>query len=335
MSGTTPRALGYRLPAEWEPQEAIWFSWPTSPHIWPSLQGEVSAKFAEIVGLISQSQQVRINAGAEWHSNIARYLQTANAEMGAITLWDHPTNDVWCRDHGPIFLKQQESGQVALSDWKFNAWGGKFEPYDLDDEIPRQIEASLGYPRFCFEQILEGGAIESNGAGVLMTTEAVLLNENRSERATRSIWAAVFADAFAIDEVVWLADGVDHDDTDGHIDNAARFFAEQGVLVAHDSKHAGLNANFEQLKERFEQVIALPCPEVRSLAGEPLPASYANFLITNSLVLVPTFGLPQVDDYALGVIGDVFPKRKVCPVDCRILLEEGGAIHCLSMQQPL
>jgi agmatine deiminase len=324
------RQSGYRLPAEWEPQAAVWFSWPVAEHIWPGRRAAIWAKFAEIAAAAARFEEVRINADPVAHAAIRAALDAAGADPRRTILFPHPTDDVWCRDHGPLFLQHRASGHLLLTDWQFNAWGGKFAPYARDNAVPARIAASLGLERVAFPHVLEGGAIEVNGAGCLLTTASVLLNHNREPQGADP---AAIADrlraGLGVDEVFWLEDGLPGDDTDGHIDNITRFFAADGVLAVRDPRVPVLERNFAALRARFADVRPLPLP-----ASDGPPFSYANFLILNDAVLAPVFAQPAADAAALAAIGACFPGRAIVPVDCRLLLAEGGAIHCLSMQQP-
>jgi agmatine deiminase len=321
---------GYTLPAEWEPQDAVWFSWPVSHHIWPGRRAAIWHKFGELVAAAAQFQDVYINADPAAHADIGFCLGQAGVDMQRVVLFPHPTNDVWCRDHGPIFLRDAASRELLVGNWQFNAWGGKFRPYDLDDAVPQLISETLDLPRMDYPYILEGGAIESNGAGVLLTTGSVILNPNREPAGlSREAAAARLCAGLGMREVVWLEDGLPNDDTDGHIDNLARFYAADAVVAVEDPALPLLAHNLRLLRDRFGTVRTLPRPDT-----DGPPRSYANFLVLNGGVLVPTFGQAAKDDLACGVIAECFPGRTVLPIDCRLLLEEGGAIHCLTMQQP-
>jgi len=265
-----------------------------------------------------------------------------------VELFDHPHNDVWCRDHGPIFVKHRHSGETAITDWDFNAWGGKFPPYDLDNSIPKQIAASLGKKRFDGGMILEGGAIEINGRGQLLTTEAVLLNPNRNPHLSKKEIEQKLRDGLGVTEILWLKQGIEGDDTDGHIDDLARFVDETTILACVDSdisfpNHVVLARNLSDLRGfltpdgRAFEVVEIPLPEACEVPGwrlPVLPASYVNFLIVNGGVLVPTFRQHANDDRALGMIRELFPGRQVTGIDCLDLVEEGGTLHCISQQQP-
>jgi agmatine deiminase len=346
----TPAELRYAMPAEWSHQEAVWLSWPVDDerHWGGKKKDLMKAKFAEIAAAISRFETVRINAEGKEHAAILELSNKAKAVPERVQLFDHPHNDVWCRDHGPIFLKHRETGEVAISDWGFNAWGGKFPPYDLDDSIPRQIAKSLGMKRFTGGMILEGGAIEVNGASQLLTTEAVLLNKNRNPHLSREEIEQKLRDTLDVRDILWLKQGIEGDDTDGHIDDLARFI-DCGTIVACVEKdsaspnHAVLDDNLGRLKsflghegKPFE-IVPIHLPEACEVPGwrlPVLPASYVNFLIVNGGVLVPTFRQHKNDDRALGMLRELFGDREVVGIDCLDLVEEGGTLHCISQQQP-
>lgn len=338
------------MPPEWSPQEAVWLSWPVDdPRHWGGAKQElIWRKFAEIAAAISRFEPVRINAPEASHRAISAACGRALAVPERIELFDHPNNDVWCRDHGPIFVKHGASGEVAVTDWGFNAWGGKFPPWDLDDGIPSRIAATLGMASFTGGMILEGGAIEINGGGQLLTTEAVLLNANRNPDLTRTDVEQRLRDGLGVAEILWLRQGIEGDDTDGHIDDLARFVDRQTLLACvernrHSPNYPILDENLARLKSFLDpqgrpfEVLEIPLPQACEVAGwrlPVLPASYVNFLIVNGGVLVPTFRQAQNDDRALGMLREVFSEREVIGIDCLDLVEEGGTLHCISQQQP-
>ncbi|HSP41501.1 MAG TPA: agmatine deiminase family protein, partial [Luteolibacter sp.] len=277
-------AEGFHMPPEWSPQEAVWLSWPVDdPRHWGGAKRDlIWKKFAEIAAAISRHETVRINAPASDHAAIATACNRARAVPERIELFDHPHNDVWCRDHGPIFVKHRETGEVALTDWGFNAWGGKFPPWDLDDAIPGRIAAALGMRVFKGGMILEGGAIEVNGAGQLLTTEAVLLNPNRNPRLNRPEIEQRLREGLGVTEILWLERGIEGDDTDGHIDDLARFTDERTILVCVEKdssspNHRVLADNLARLKSfhgpggRPFEVVEIPLPEACEVPGWRLP----------------------------------------------------------------
>ena len=339
----SPRELGFRMPAEWEPQSATWLSWPSNPKLWPGYYELVPAKFAEFAAAISRFQPVRINAAGKLRAEAERELKAAKADLSVIELIDIATNDVWCRDHGPIFVKNDRTSEIGLTDWEFHGWGGKFEA-SLDNQVPEKIAQRQGLQKFSYPFELEGGGIEVSGDGLLLTTEAVQNNPNRAEGRDDAAFHAAIRDGLAIDEILWIGEGLANDDTDGHIDNLARFVAPRAILAVVETdksspNFAPLQANLRRLREmrvcghQKLEVLELPLPLPIRLAGRELPPSNANFLIVNGGVLVPLYGQAS-DEVALGIIRECFPGRKVVGLDCRVLLIEGGALHCLSQQQP-
>jgi agmatine deiminase len=342
---------GFAMPPEWAPQVAVWLSWPVAdPRHWGGGKTElIHDKFAEITAAVASHAEVRINASFNDHTTILTRCIRAGADPKQVRLFDHPHNDVWCRDHGPIFVKHTLTGEVAVTDWGFNAWGGKFPPWDLDDAIPARVADSLGMRRFNGGMILEGGAIEVNGSGQLITTEAVLLNPNRNPHLNREQIEQKLRKGLGVQDIIWLARGIEGDDTDGHIDDLARFTDTHTLLacVETDPKspnHAVLADNLERLRsfrshdgEPFE-IVPIHLPAACGVPGwrlPILPASYVNFLIVNDGVLVPTFRQPHLDDRALGIIGDCFPGKTITGIDCLDLVEEGGSLHCITQQQPV
>ncbi len=340
----SPRELGFRMPAEWEKQAAIWLTWPTNPALWPGHFELLLPQYAAFVAAISHHEPVCLNcATGALREQALKYLNEAKADLSVIRFFDHPANDVWCRDHGPLFVKNDATGEVALTDWIFNGWGGKFTA-NLDNEIPARIAKSLGMRHFAFPFELEGGAIELSGDGLLLTTECVQKNPNRAEGRDDAAFETALKNGLGINEILWISNGLANDDTDGHIDNLARFIAPRAILAVSESEPA--HPNFEPLKQNLEQlralktpeggkfdVLELPMPEPFTLAGRDLPPSYANFLILNDAVIVPVYG-QSGDARALGIIGDAFPQRKIIGLDSQIILIEGGSFHCLSQQQP-
>jgi agmatine deiminase len=341
----TPASLGFRMPAEWEPQTAVWLSWPHKRASWPGFFRPIPYKFAEIVATISRFEEVRINIAKPLQKRAWSLIEKANADLAKVTFYDHPTNDAWCRDHGPIFVKNDKTGEVALTDWDYNAWGGKYPPFDKDNEIPPSIAKKLGLRRFEKKMVLEGGSIDVNGAGLLLTTEACLLHKNRNPDLTKEQIEQNLRDYLGVHTILWLGDGIVGDDTDGHIDDLSRFFREDGIVTVvetnkRDKNYKILQENLERLhslrtptKKKFK-IVELPMPKPSFCDGQPLPASYANFLIINGAVLMPAFRQPKKDDEALEVLADCFPGREIIPIDCLDLVWGLGTLHCISQQQP-
>lgn len=339
-----PAALGFRMPAEWESQEAVWLSWPHSRWTWPGSFRPIPGVFATIAAEISRHEPVRINAARPLQERARALVARAGADMRNIAFFNHPTDDAWCRDHGPIFVRSSQTGEVALTDWVFNAWGGKY-PHARDDAIPPRIGRALGQRRFENPMVLEGGSIDVNGKGLLLTTEACLLNPNRNPRLSRAEIERNLKDYLGVRTVLWLGKGIAGDDTDGHVDDLTRFFRQDGIVTAVEHKES--DANFRALAENLERlkglrtpsgvrfsIAELPMPGPVRYRGMRLPASYANFLVINGAVLVPAFRQPQRDREAAEVIGACFPGRKIVPIDCLELVRGLGTLHCISQQQP-
>lgn len=341
----TPAALGFRMPAEWEPQVATWLSWPHNLKSWPGQFRPVPYVFAEIVKQISRFQEVRINCAARLQPRAKRLCAKTGADMAKVTFYDHPTNDAWCRDHGPIFVKHRKTGQVALTDWVHNAWGGKYPPYDLDNEIPPSIARKLKLRRFENDMVLEGGSIEVNGRGLLLTSEQCLLNKNRNPHLSKAQIEKTLKDWLGVRKVLWVGDGIIGDDTDGHIDDITRFFKPDGFITCvepnrRDPNHKILAENLARLRafctpagKPFD-IVTLPMPKPFGFQGQQVPASYANFLILNGAVLVPQFRQPKRDTEARKIIAGCFPDREIIGIDCYHLIWGLGTLHCISQQQP-
>jgi agmatine deiminase len=333
------------MPAEWELQEAVWMSWPHRRASWPSNFLPVPAVFARIAAEISWREKVRINAVPSLQARARSLLARAGADLAQVEFYPHPTDDAWCRDHGPIFVRNDRTGEVALTDWDFNAWGGKY-PFQKDRRIPARIAGALGFRRFGNSMVLEGGSVDVNGQGLLLTTEACLLNPNRNPDLTRREIETNLRRFLGLATILWLGAGIAGDDTDGHVDDLSRFFREDGIVTAiekdtRDPNHRPLLENLERLQsfrtpkgKKFRIVeIALPRPCFR--AGQRMPASYANFLIINGAVLMPSFRQPRRDAAAAEALADCFPGREIVAVDCLDLVWGLGAIHCVSQQQPV
>jgi agmatine deiminase len=360
----TPAQLGYRWPAEWEEQAGVWLSWPRNPDTWPGHFEPVPAEFAQFVRLLAEYEPVNILAGG--------VIEQAQALVGGlknVTLHDIPTNDAWCRDHGPTFLSgplrpsaaslpsgddafaiQVRHGVTdlpsALVDWQYNAWGGKYPPYDLDNEAPRRIAELQGRRVFSPGIVLEGGAIEGNGRGCVLTTASCLLNPNRNSDMSREKMEQYLRDYLAAKKVLWLTGGeIAGDDTDGHIDQIARFVNPTTVVVCvcndkADENYGPTQQNLRELKSMTDQddrsltIVPLPLPRPLYCDGQRLPAGYANFLIANGLVVVPQFGDPA-DEAAARTLAELFPNRDVRGSPSLNLVWGLGSFHCLSQQEPL
>jgi agmatine deiminase len=344
-SAESPAALGFRLPAEWEPQAAVWLSWPHRRPTWPGSFRPIPEKFAEIAAQISRREKVRINVADPLRARARALLKQAGADPAQVELYDHPTDDAWCRDHGPIFVVDDRTGEVALTDWKFNAWGRKYPKYARDNRIPGRIARALGLRRFVRPIILEGGSIDVNGRGLLLTTEACLLNRNRNPRLDRAQIEDQLRAGLGVHTIFWLGNGIQGDDTDGHVDDLTRFFRADGIVTAverdpRDANYRALQDNRERLRDlrtpagRRFTLVELPMPAARYNGDWRLPASYANFLVINGAVLMPAFRQPRRDAAAAEVLAGCFPGRQIVPIDCLDLVRGLGTLHCISQQQP-
>ena len=338
-----PAALGYRMPAEWEPHAATWLSWPRREGIsFPGAFDRVLPTFRAMVAALLTSEPVNINVANGAHEAEARAVLDGLPQE-RLTYYEIPSNEPWCRDHGPIFLSRHDEPRLAVIDWGHNAWGGKYPPFDLDDAVPTRVAETLGVPVYPGGMILEGGSIDVNGSGALLTTESCLLNENRNPDLTREQIEQRMRDYLGVRDIFWLSRGTEGDDTDGHIDNLARFVGERTVLAVVEQDRASVN--FEPLQENLArlreirigreplEIVTLPTPAKMEREDLTLPASYANFYIANSCVLVPTFSDAN-DAAAVATIQQAFPSRRVMPIDCRELIWGLGAFHCLTQQQP-
>lgn len=335
------------MPAEWEPHEATWLSWPHKQESWPGAFEPVPGIFARIAKALSGSELVRINvADEEFAQRVQAVLKTEDVDPAAIRFHYNPTNDAWVRDHGPIYVVRDRDGrrERAINDWGYNAWGNKYPPYDLDDVVPSRIAAETGETLFTPDIVMEGGSIDVNGSGTLITTEACLLNPNRNPHLNREQIEGYLGDYLGVTNILWLGDGIVGDDTDGHIDDLTRFVSEDTVVTAieddpEDENYELLLENYRRLQTmkiedgRPLKIVKLPMPGAVWFEGQRLPVSYANFYIANRAVLVPTYRHAN-DSVACGILQEFFPDRKVIGIDCTELAWGLGAIHCVTQQQP-
>jgi agmatine deiminase len=332
------------MPAEWQPHEATWLSWPHNRESWPGVFAGVEPAMVEFARALAECEPIYVNVlDAEHERHVGKLLAGAVARE-RLRLFRFPTNDAWARDHGAIFVTRQGPAPRLAVDFDYNAWGNKYPPFALDREIGRQMAEALDVPRYAQPGVvLEGGSIEVNGEGALLTTEQCLLNPNRNPELARADIERLLRDSFGVREILWLGDGIEGDDTDGHIDDLTRFVAPRTVVTVvepnrADPNHGPLVSNRRLLETlsvggRPLEVVELPMPEPQYLQEQRLPASYANFYIANGAVLVPTFGCPS-DDVACATLGDCFPGKRVIRVDCRVLIAGLGALHCLTQQVP-
>ena len=333
------------MPAEWEPHAATWLAWPHAETTWPGCLAEAEREFEALVRALARSERVELLAQSAAHGEKLRARLGELARSGAVRLHVIPTDDVWMRDIAPTFVRDGAAGLLAL-DWTFNAWGGKYAPWDRDDAVAARVATLAGVARERIALVTEGGALEVDGQGTLLATEPTLLDEKRNPGASKEAIEKQLGELLGVRCVIWLGDGIEGDDTDGHIDDLARFTATGPVVCARepdprDPNHAPLEecrarlAAARDARGRPLQVIDLPMPPaVRAENGDRLPASYANFYVANRAVLVPTFGAPS-DVGALETLRPLFPGREVIGVPSRSLVRGLGAVHCLTQQQPL
>lgn len=333
------------MPAEWEPHEATWLSWPQPGcKSFPGSYDRVVPTFVQMALALAESEIVRINVrDAEQEKSVRKLL--AHAPAGRIEFFRIPTNEPWCRDHGPVFVRRQHAPRLAVLDFEFNAWGWKLSPFEEDDDVPLKVAKELGLPVFDYSGfVLEGGSIDVNGAGSALTTESCLLNPNRNAKLDRHQIEKKLHEALGITHVLWLGDGIEGDDTDGHVDDLARFVSRAVVVTVTEEDQN--DPNFEPLRTNLDRlhemrlpdgeplhVLTLPMPTRIVREGIRLPASYANFYIANEIVLLPVFG-ERNDAWAESILRGAFPTRKIVPIDCRELIWGLGAFHCLTQQQP-
>lgn len=341
-TSTTLNPEDYRMPAEWERQQAVWFSWPHNPDTWLDKLPAVEQVLAQAVRELVTGETVRINV---LDANHEAHVRKIIGAVDNVVYHRFPTNDSWCRDHGAVFVVREDAEHpLAAINWGYNAWGDKYPPYDLDNAIPPKMAATLGVPCFEPDMILEGGSIEVNGAGTLLTTSACLLNPNRNPDLSKADIERRLRMMLGVEQIIWLHGDLAGDDTDGHIDNLTRFVNEDTVVTMvednpDDANYEALQANVEMLRRvtlldgKPLRIIPLPMPEPLYEQGVRMPASYANFLIANTVVLLPAYDDPN-DAVAQATLQRCFPDRRVVALDCRDVIWGLGAFHCLSQQVP-
>ena len=340
-----PKSSGFHFPAEWHPHTATWLSWPHKEASWPGKIGLIYSRYAEFVKVLTEGELVRINVVDEQMMAFAKQqLLAAGVDMSRVEFFEFATNDAWCRDHGPAFLINEETKQKAIVDWNYNAWGNKYPPYDLDDVIPTKIGAHFGLPVYHPGIVMEGGSVDFNGKGTILTSTACLLNPNRNPHLNQQQIEEYLCNYYGAEQILWINDGIIGDDTDGHIDDTARFVNEDTVVAVveenkNDENYHLLQENLQMLKGmrllngKQLNIIELPMPEPIFYEGQRLPASYANFYIANSAVIMPTYRGAN-DDRALDILQQCFPGKKVVGIDSTDSIWGLGSFHCLSQQEP-
>jgi agmatine deiminase len=346
----TPAALGYTFPAEWEPHAGTWFSWPRPEGIsFPDKYHTVPENLARIFREIAPRETVHVNVpNGNWERIVRGQLKEHGCPLANVVFHHIKTNESWCRDHGPAFVVKPKRGggrSVAVVDWGFNAWGGKYPPYDDDDAVPTRVAEELGLPVFKTPIVMEGGSVEFNGAGTVLTTTDCLLNKNRNPGMSKADIEQALKDYYGQKHVCWLTGGIDGDDTDGHVDDLARFISPTQIVIGVEDDPT--DANYRVLRSarrlvdklrdqdgRPFEVIDLPMPGVVEHDGQRLPATYVNFSFVNGALLVPTYRNKPADRRAIETLQRHLPKHQVIGIDCVELIWGLGAIHCLSQQQP-
>ena len=340
----TPKSLGFYMPPEWGKQDAIWLSWPKNPLTWPDRVSQVQKIYIQLIEVISSYEKVNLLVDDEKaESEILAKFAKAKVSFDNLCFFHIPTADAWIRDYGPTFVISNNN--IGMVDWIFNAWGNKYEQLKTDTTVPKLINEKLKVAYFHPQIVLEGGSIEVDGEGTVLVTEQCLLNKNRNPNFSREKIEEVLCQYLNVKKVLWLKSGIEGDDTDGHVDDISRFVAPSVVVTCMeddplDSNYTPLMENYKLLssmtdaKNRPLSVVKLPMPKkMKGSNNKALPASYANFLITNNAVLVPVFSQKN-DQRAISILKEFFPNRDILGFDCNDLIWGNGAIHCLSQQQP-
>jgi agmatine deiminase len=342
---STPKSLGYTFPAEWAKHEATWLSWPHKEASWPGKIESIYPIYAQFVKALTAGEKVRINVNSEaMKLQALLWLTEAGTDLSQVEFFLHATNDAWCRDHGPAFLLNKKENKKAIVDWGYNAWGGKYPPYDLDDVVPTKIAQHYNLPLFLPGIVMEGGSVDFNDKETILTTTACLLNPNRNPHLSQAQIEQYLYDYYGAEQILWLGDGIVGDDTDGHIDDITRFVSTHKVVTVVEEDHS--DENYELLQENLTalkkmrlldgkqlDIVELPMPSAVIFDDQRLPASYANFYIGNDAVVVPTYR-DKNDDKALAILTHCFPDRKVIGLDSTDIIWGLGSFHCLSQQEP-
>jgi agmatine deiminase len=332
------------MPAEWEPHEATWLAWPHNQDHWPGNFQPIPHVYCEIIRALVLSEKVYVCVNdAAMENSASELLERSNVALENVRFFQIPTDASWSRDHGPIFVRDENENLIA-TDWIFNAWGGKYPPWDRDDAVPQHVARILELPLVQPGIVLEGGSIDVNGKGTILTTEQCLLNPNRNPHLRRNQIEQYLQQYLGVTNILWLKEGIVGDDTDGHVDDIARFVNARTVVCELEENNTDANCeilkrSFDNLKKMRDQdgapleVIAIPMPDAVMHEGIRLPASYANFYIANRVVIVPTFRCKKDDD-AIRILSGLFPNHKVIGIDCVDLVWGLGTLHCSTQQQP-
>jgi len=342
-----PKELGYYFPAEFAPHLATWLSWPHKEASWPGKIHSIFLPYVKFIKELTRGELVRINVADDKMKSFALdHLQREGVDLEKVEFFFHPTNDAWCRDHGPAFLINPNADQKkVIVDWDYNAWGNKYPPYDLDDVIPTLIGKHFNIPVYHPGIIMEGGSVEFNGKGTVMTSTACLLNPNRNPHLNQEQIEEYLCNYYGMEQVLWVDEGIVGDDTNGHIDDTVRFINEDTVITVieenkNDENYDLLQYNLKQLKKmrllngKQLNIVELPMPDELIYEEQRLPCSYANFYIANKSVIVPAFRT-STDEKALQIIQQCFPGREIVGIDSTDIIWGLGSFHCLSQQEPL
>ncbi len=335
----------FRAPAEWERHSCTWIAWPHNESTFPpQLIGKVEEAYCEIVYEVARGEAVKILVNDEDEAErVQKLLEEAGSSMGNVELHKVHTEDVWVRDYGPIFVYSEDMGVLGGVKWRFNAWGMKYPELARDDEAGLQILNISGVKPIYRDYVVEGGAIEVSGNGILLTTEQCLLDPARNPGLSREDLELEFSRYLGAHDVIWFERGLVGDDTDGHVDVFCRF-ASPGTVVLAEEERENINkrilerayrklANYIEEGGTWIEIVRVPCPPPVKILDQHVPASYLNFYISNSAVLVPVFGVEE-DEAALSILADCFPHRRVVGILCKELFYGLGGIHCVTMQQP-
>jgi agmatine deiminase len=340
----TPASAGYRMPAEWHPHAGTWLTWPKDPVTWPDRVPAVQEIYLQFLEALTPHEVVNLLVDdADVAADVRARCAGRSVVLDRLVCHEVPTVDSWIRDYGPNFLLGAD-GRLAFNDWEFNAWGGKYEALARDTDVPRRLEVLGAVPRFVPGIVLEGGSIDVDGQGTVLTTEQCLLHPNRNPSLTRDDIGGYLREYLGVSQVLWLGEGIEGDDTDGHVDDITRFVAPDTIVTVveddpADANHGPLQDNLRRLHlardaaGRPYRIVTLPMPGYVMADGDRLPASYANFYIANGVVLLPVYGHPH-DEVAVEILQPLFPDRRVVPIHCEPLVWGMGSIHCVTQQQP-
>lgn len=343
----TPTLDNFYFPPEWHPHESTWLSFPHNMETWEGQHlNNMLPSYLEFIRVLSESEKVNIIANNEEHKlKIHKFLSSTKALRDNIQVFAWGTNDSWCRDHGPSFvISKSQNLPKRIVDWGYNAWGGKYPPFQLDNEVPSKVAAQLGLQRYQPDIIMEGGSIEVNGLGDLLTSKSCLLNKNRNPNLNQAQIEQKLKQYYNVEKIHWLEEGIIGDDTDGHVDDMVRFVNGNTIVAcleenSKDENYQALQTNWRLLKSLVlangskPNLVSLPMPDAVFKDGIRLPASYANFYITNKSVIVPTYKCEK-DVIALSILQKLFPRRAVIGIDSTEIIWGLGSFHCLSQQEP-